>query len=117
MDEFWSAGAKGVLCIARCSMCERWLHPPRPVCPGCRGRDIAREAVSGLGTVWSYTISRIGWAGLEPPYVVAEVELEEQVGLRVLTTVVDSDELRIGMRVSVRFEQRGDVWAPIFVPC
>ena len=106
--------AEGGLRIAWGRTCGWLLHPPRPLCPRCRGRDITRDVASGRGTVWSYTVSRYGWAGLEPPYVVAEVELDEQPGLRVLTTVVDCDDVRIGMPVSVAFEERGEVWAPVF---
>jgi uncharacterized OB-fold protein len=116
VDDYWLAGAEGELRLARCRTCRRWLHPPRPLCPRCRGRDIGREPVSGKGTVWSYTVSRYGWAGLEPPYLVAEVELEEQPGLRVMTTIVDCEDVRIGQPVSARFEYRGDVWVPVFAP-
>jgi uncharacterized protein len=122
---FWTGGASGELLVAHCQTCGWWLHPPLPVCRRCRGRDIRPEAVSGLGTVWSYTVNRYPWSpGLTPPYVVAEVELAEQSGLRLLTSIVDSDsdtdfeadEVTIGMRVQVRFERAGDAWVPLFRP-
>jgi len=40
----------------------------------------------------------------------AEVELDEQRGLRLLTTIVDCDDVAIGMAVGVRFEPAGDAW-------
>lgn len=114
---FWTGGANGALLIARCQTCGWWLHPPLPVCRNCRGRDILPEAVSGDGVVWSFTVSRYQWSpALTPPYIVAEVELVEQAGLRLLTSIVDYDEVSIGMRVSVRFESAGDVWVPLFAP-
>jgi uncharacterized OB-fold protein len=114
---FWTGGANGELLIARCQTCGWWLHPPLPVCRRCRGRDIKPEAVSGLGTVWSFTISRYQWSpALQPPYVVAEVELAEQTGLRLMTSVVDCSEVTIGLPVQVRFEQAGDAWIPLFAP-
>jgi uncharacterized OB-fold protein len=114
---FWTGGANGELLIAHCQTCGLWLHPPRPVCRRCRGRDIRPEPVSGLGTVWSYTVSRYQWSpALEPPYVIAEVELEEQPGLRLLTTVVDCDEITIGLPVRARFELAGEAWIPVFAP-
>jgi uncharacterized OB-fold protein len=114
---FWHGGAAGELRIARCQQCRFWLHPPEPVCAKCRGTDIVVEAVSGRGTVWSFTVNRYPWVpGFEPPYVIAEVELEEQVGLRLLTTIVDCDHVTIGMPVAVRFELAGDVWIPVFAP-
>jgi uncharacterized OB-fold protein len=114
---YWTTGGDGVLRIQRCRSCGWWLHPPSPLCRRCHGRDLRFEATSGRGTLWSYTVSRVAWgAGLEPPYVVAEVELVEQPGLRVLTTIVDSDDLAIGMPVHVRFRRVGGVWAPVFAP-
>ena len=115
---FWTGGAVGELRIARCRGCGFWLHPPLPVCRRCRSTDIAPEATSGRGTVWSWTTNRYPWsAALEPPYVLAEVELEEQAGLRLLTTIVDCDEVAIGLPVTVRFEPAGDTWIPVFAPC
>jgi uncharacterized OB-fold protein len=118
---FWTGGAHGELLIAHCQTCGWWLHPPLPVCRRCRGRDIRPEAVSGLGTVWSYTVNRYEWSpGLTPPYVIAEVELVEQEGLRLLTSIVDrdfeADGVSIGMAVRVQFEQAGDAWVPVFCP-
>jgi uncharacterized OB-fold protein len=114
---FWTGGANGELLIARCQTCGLWLHPPQPVCRRCRGRDIRPEAVSDLGTVWSFTVNRYQWSpGLTPPYVIAEVELAEQRGLRLFTSIVDCDDVAIGMPVSVRFEQVGEAWIPLFGP-
>jgi uncharacterized protein len=114
---FWSGGAVGELRIVRCQACGWWLHPPMPLCPQCHGRALVPEVVSGRGTVWSFTVNRYQWnPALEPPYVLAEVELEEQPGLRLLTAIVDCDDVVIGMPVQVRFEPAGDAWAPVFAP-
>ena len=53
-----------------------------------------------------------------PPYVVALVELDEQVDLRIPTNIVNYDAatLQCGMPVRVLFEQNGDVFVPIFEP-
>ena len=116
-EAFWTGGAVGELRIQRCQTCGWWLHPPRPLCPKCTGRDIQPEVSSGRGTVWSFTINRYQWApGLVPPYVLAEVELDDQPGLRLLTAIVDCDDVVIDMPVHVRFEQAGDAWVPVFAP-
>jgi uncharacterized protein len=117
--EFWRAGADGVLRIARCQACGWRVHPPRPVCPRCRGSELRFEDVSGRGTVHSWTVNRYQWTpGMEPPYVLAEVELVEQEGLRLLTNIVGCapGEVRIGMPVTVVFERAGDAWVPVFAP-
>jgi hypothetical protein len=55
---------------------------------------------------------------LDPPYVVAIVEIEEQADLRLMTNVVNCDveKVRVGMPVRVLFEQHEDVWIPLFEP-
>ncbi|MEW6471500.1 MAG: OB-fold domain-containing protein [Actinomycetota bacterium] len=116
-EPFWTGGGAGQLRIMRCRACGWWIHPPRPVCRRCRSTDVAPEAVSGQGTVYSYTVNHQRWApGLDVPYVLAVVELIEQAGLRLTTRLVDPPEdLAIGDRAEVRFEQvADDVWLPLF---
>lgn len=116
---FWHGGEDGELLIQRCADCRRWFHPPVRVCSSCHGRALGPEAVSGRGTVWSFTINRYRWSpGIEPPYVLAEVELPEQVGLRLLTTIVDvaPEAVAIDLPVHVRFEPAGEAWVPVFAP-
>ncbi|HLU42589.1 MAG TPA: Zn-ribbon domain-containing OB-fold protein [Microthrixaceae bacterium] len=115
---FWTSGAEGVLRFLRCRGCGYWLHPPVPRCPSCGGRDVAPEAVSGRGTVFSCTVNHQPWDGSAEPWVVALVELPEQEGLRLTTNVVGvaPDEVHIGMPVEVTFEQHDDVWVPLFAP-
>lgn len=116
---YWTGGARGELLIARCESCATYVHPPRPVCPRCASPVVTPTAVSGRGTVHAYTVSAYQWvATMPPPYVVAEVELAEQPGLLVLSNVVGADpaEVRVGLRVEVRFVPTGDAHVPVFVP-
>jgi uncharacterized OB-fold protein len=76
-------------------------------------------AVSGKGRVHTFTINIQTWSPDEPdPYVVAQVELVEQPGLRFLTNIVGCppDEVRIDMAVRVVFENEDDIWFPLFEP-
>ena len=117
--DYWRSGADGVLRIARCQDCGWRLHPPRPLCPKCRGRDIRFDPVSGRATVYSCTINRYPWQpGMKPPYVLAEVELVEQAGLRILTNITgcEPEAVRIGMEVTVAFEQAEEAFIPVFHP-
>jgi len=111
---FWEAGRDGTLLIARCRACGFFSHPPYPRCPCCTSAEVGPAAVSGRGTVYSFTVK--GTSDL--PTVIALVELDEQLGLRLLTNVVDCDpaSVRIGLRVQVRFVALGDVWLPVFTP-
>lgn len=116
---FWQGGRQAVLNIHRCGACQRWFHPPTPICPRCASFDVAPQPVSGAGTVASFTVNLQAWtAELKCPYVVAIIDLVEQPGLRLLSNVVGTapEQVRIGMAVQVQFEQHEDVWLPLFAP-
>jgi len=114
---FWTGGRDGELLITRCTSCGYWIHPPSPRCPQCLSDAVEPQPVSGRGTVYSYTINRQAWVpGLEVPFVIAIVELEEQPGLRLMTNVVDGrpEDVEIGMPVEVAFVERGEAFVPVF---
>jgi uncharacterized protein len=116
---FWQAGRTGRLHFTRCDACEFYVHPPLPICPRCKSRQVAPRAVSGKATVVSYTINHQVWErGLEAPYLIAIVEIAEQLCLRLTTNLVNCapEEARIGMAVRVLFDHREDVWLPLFEP-
>lgn len=117
--DFWTGGERGELLIHRCSACGRFFHPPAPACFRCRSVDVGPVAVSGVATVATFTVNRHEWfAGFPPPYVVAIVEIAEDSSVRLTTNIVgcDVDEVHIGQRVAVEFEQWDDVWIPVFRP-
>jgi uncharacterized OB-fold protein len=69
------------------------------------------HAVSGAGTLYTYTIARQPTSphfAKEVPQRLAVVELDE--GVRVTTTLVDvaDDDIRIGMRVEPVYEAASD---------
>jgi uncharacterized OB-fold protein len=114
---FWTSGEDGKLRFLRCQQCGYWLHPPAPRCPSCLSKELDVEAVSGQATLHTFTVNHQPWyPGLDPPYVIAIVELPEQQGLRLTTGIVGcaSDEVEIGMPLQVTFEQYEDVWLPFF---
>jgi hypothetical protein len=116
---FWTSGADGLLRILRCDGCGHYQHPPQPVCPACHCASLSWQPVSGRGSVWSWTVNRYQWIpSMPPPYVVAEIELAEQPGLRLLTNLVDADpaSLRVGTEVTVCFAKAGDAFVPLFRP-
>jgi acetyl-CoA acetyltransferase/uncharacterized OB-fold protein len=105
--------------FAECGSCSALIHPPQPVCRYCRGRAIGVRAVSGFATLIGFTVNhRFGLPGLPAPYVVAQVAIEEDPRVRLTTNTVDCDpeQLELGMRMQVRFEQHEDVWLPLFRP-
>ncbi len=115
---FWTSGADGQLRFLRCQGCGYYLHPPLPECPKCLSKDIAPEVVSGRGVVHSFTINHHSWDGSTEPWAIILVEIEEQEGLRLTSNMVncDNDDVKIGMPVSVVFEQHDDIYFPLFQP-
>lgn len=114
---FWCGGADGRLHILRCSTNGHWIHPYAARCPICGSADIAPQAVSGRGTVAGFTVNHQPWLpGIEVPYVVAIVELEERHDLRLMTNMPHTPiaEVCVGMPVKVFFEQYGSIWLPLF---
>jgi uncharacterized OB-fold protein len=78
--------------------------------------------VSGLGRVYSWVVvhqaSLPGFAEAVP-YVVAAIELDEQVGLRLIARMIgcEPSEVRADMRVRVEFEHlENGVALPVFCP-
>jgi acetyl-CoA acetyltransferase len=74
---------------------------------------------SGLGTVVGVTVDAHPWdPAFPPPYVVANVALDEDPRARIISNLVDLDpaDAAVGMRVEVRFEHVDDVWLPVFAP-
>lgn len=116
---FWTGGKDDELLIFRCAECAYYVHPPVPFCPRCESREVAPEAVSGGGTVFSFTINHKAWVpGLPVPYVLALVTIAEQDDVRLVTQIVECppDEVTFGMAVEVLFEPAEDLWVPLFRP-
>ncbi len=113
---FWTSGKDGRLRFLRCQACGYYLHPHGPRCPECGGDELTPEAVSGRGTVFSFTVNHQQWVGEEEPWVIAIVELPEQEGLRLTTNIVGTppEDVAIGREVVVTFEHRDPVWLPLF---
>jgi uncharacterized OB-fold protein len=119
---FWEATAEGRLALCRCRECGLWLQPPLERCRCCAGAT-AFEEVAGRGTIYSFIVQRqssvVGYQD-EIPYVVALVELDEQVGLRLPSRIVgvEPEAVAIGMRVQAELVDLpgGDYRVPVFRP-
>lgn len=116
---FWESGGEDTLRIQRCADCDAFVHPPVPTCPRCRSMNREPVEVSGRGTVVGFTVNHHPWLpGFDPPYVIANVALDEDPSVRLTTNIVgcEPDEVHIGQVVEVTFEQHEDVWLPLFTP-
>jgi len=86
-----------------CPHCSARLFPPRDVCPHCGAPAKARFALSGKGTVYSYSRVLAAPEGYEAcaPYYVALVVLDDGPMLTAQLTDVDAEEVYIGMPVEM----------------
>ncbi|MAG30953.1 MAG: hypothetical protein CL908_08695 [Deltaproteobacteria bacterium] len=107
---YFDAAREGRLVLQRCPR-NGFFFYPRSRCPHCLGEDWKWEEVSGRGTLYSYTVDRVG---LDPtqrtqlPLIVSLVELAE--GPRLTSRVVDCapEDIEIGMPLMVCFEDLGE---------
>lgn len=114
---FWTGGADGTLRFLQCQDCRQFIHPPRPFCRTCLSENVAPEAVPGTGVVDTFSVNHQAWyPGLEVPFVVARVAIDEAPGVYLTTNIVNCpvDEVDIGDKVRVTFQQEGEIYLPLF---
>ena len=114
---FWTGGAENKLQLMRCGDCDSFIHPPRPVCRKCLSENVAPEAVAGTGVVDTFTVNYQKWhPAMEVPFVIARVAIDGAPGVFLTTNIVGCavEEVDIGNRVRVTFQQQDDVYLPLF---
>ena len=104
---YWEYLRQHDIHLQRCDHCEEAYFPPSTHCPACLSPDVTWTPVAGTGRVWATaTMHRAYLEAYEPeiPYNISIVELDE--GPKVWTNVVavPVDDVRVGMRVSVRYD-------------
>lgn len=105
-EPYWFAAGKGELAVQRCSECGNHRWPISPGCYNCNSMEFSWEAVSGTGTVFSYT-----WADHPPPPEgernISVIELDGTQGepVRLMSWVKDiaREDLVVGLPVEVIF--------------
>lgn len=112
---FWSAAEERRLVLQRCGACGAFQFYPRLFCLACDAEDLAWVPAAGTGIVYAMTTVHMKvHPTLEPPYVVAVVELDE--GPRLVSNLV-GEPAGIGDRVRVAWREReGQPPLPVFEP-
>jgi hypothetical protein len=117
--DYFAAARDGRLVYQKCAGCARVVFYPRAVCPFCGATELRLLDSAGIGTVYSFTVQhRPGHPFFADslPSTLVLVDLDED--FRVLTDLVDADDVRIGMRVQVVFDDvTEDLTLPRFRPC
>ena len=101
---FFDGVRAGTLTGVRCGKCGELAIPPKEFCAVCGTRDWRTVALSGTGTIASFTIIRVAPARHAPdaPYAIAVVALED--GVQLIGRVVDIplEQITVGLRVRFR---------------
>jgi len=117
---FWEATRRHELVLQKCNECGTVRYYPRPRCPTCLSGNAEWVQMSGNGSVYSFTIVHrplARWFADKVPLVCAVIELDE--GVRMISNIeeVDLNDVHIGMRVSVTFEDvNEEITLPKFRP-
>lgn len=107
-EPYWEACNRGELAMQRCDGCGHFRWMPGPYCPRCACDALTWTPLSGRGrvTTWTVVTHPVHPAAFDRvPYVVVEVELEEQAGLRLISNLVelDPDAITMDLEVEVTF--------------
>ena len=88
---------------SRCPQCNFFFFPRRALCAACGGSALEETVLSRRGRIWTYSVARQAPPGavVQPPYVIAQVELPERVLVHALITDCAPEEARIGMEVEI----------------
>lgn len=113
---YWDAARDGVLLIKHCEECERNHWYPRAHCPHCMADETVWLESAGRGTIATFTVIRQNTSRAFREwgvYVLGMVELDE--GARVFSMIRGPiEDVAVGERVTVGFQQVGDAIAPVF---
>ena len=104
---FWQGARARQLWIQKCLECGEFQFYPRGVCKHCLSSSLSWFQSLGMGKVYSFTVNhRAPHPGFveDLPFVTAIVELDE--GVRMMTNIIECepDNVSIGMRVRVVYE-------------
>ena len=105
--EFYDWCKKEDLHFQKCTSCHTFRHVPREMCAECNSFEWQWVRSTGRGTVYTWVVVN---RALHPafshdtPYADVVIEMEE--GVRLLSTVVDCppQELEIGMPVELTYD-------------
>ena len=114
---FWTGGAEGKLTMLKCGDCGQFTHPPRLICRHCQSEAMAPVAVAGTGVIDTYTINSQAWLpGLEVPFVIARVRLDDVPDVVLTTNIVNCavEDVHFDDKVQVTFEEQDGIWFPLF---
>ena len=114
IEQFYKYCAQRKLMGSKCKNCGAIFLPPRIMCNKCYSTNLEWVELKGEGEIVTYTVIHVPPTLLkgQEPYVFAVVRLDEGVQIGGLVKDVKMEDLKIGLRVKVDFEEEAPpgVW-------
>ena len=98
--------AEPYLVASKCGNCGKYFAPPRVICLNCEKQQMEPAALSGKGTVYSYTIvhQQLPFSVVQVPYAIVIVALDE--GCQAHGVVTENlESVEVGAPIKVYFEK------------
>ncbi|MFT7244897.1 MAG: putative OB-fold protein [Candidatus Azotimanducaceae bacterium] len=116
---FWAGTKDKEFRYQQCTNCDTVIFYPRRHCTGCTNGKLEWKVASGNATVYSYSVVRQSYHPFFRnlvPYVVAWIDLDE--GPRILSNVMNvaADDVQIGMKLKLEWEEHEELNIPLFSP-
>ena len=113
-----------VLIGSKCKECGRYFFPQRKRCGYCAEPSTEMVELSKEGILSSYSLltKKPKYSLIEPPYILGEVKIPENILIFTVINAKNSKELKIGQKVKLdtleikKDEKENSVVAYIFTP-
>ncbi|MDD5171147.1 MAG: OB-fold domain-containing protein [Syntrophales bacterium] len=106
----------------KCRDCGKTFYPAVERCPFCSSEEVDKVPLSTVGTLFSFSVTRVPVASYKPPIIGGYIDLPE--GARVFGQIrADLEDVKTGMKVKV---DTGVLWTEkdgtevlgyYYVPC
>ncbi|TXN30937.1 Zn-ribbon domain-containing OB-fold protein [Lacisediminihabitans profunda] len=110
-EDFWRSTREHAARLQRCNACEKFWYYPGPVCHNCGARNWTWTLLSGVGTIYSYSVLERAKGNPyeeDVPITIVLVRLAE--GPVVMSNLFDYEpgELAIDAEVMIDYEDVND---------
>jgi len=114
---FWDHVGQRRLTFQCCADCQYVQHPPTPFCPKCHSTRRNWIDAPEFGEVFTYTITHHpSHPSVKPstPYNIVVVDYPELGHVRLISNMVDGNDIEIGMKVRLVWDEQGGRPMPRF---
>jgi uncharacterized OB-fold protein len=106
----------------KCRDCGKTFYPAMELCPFCSSEEVKKVPLSTIGTLFSFSVTRVPVGPYKPPIIGGYIDLPE--GTRVFGQIrADVKDVKTGMKVRVETDvlwtnnDGTEVLGYYYVPC